>query len=159
MTQIVKIKMYDLFVMNDEGMCREGCGVWVWGWGGGGWGLLALALLLFDRISTIMLFSNIPYNCHSCRTIEPDDYTSVNASFIFVNGTSRGGPGSQMCIEVSIGNDSLVEFDEFFLVRADSPDPNINTTLISTDVFILDDDGKYVLPTKSKWHHNTHCSQ
>ena len=44
---------------------------------------------------------------------EPDDYTSVNASFIFVNGTSQGGPGSQMCVEIAIRNDSLVEFDEF----------------------------------------------
>ena len=48
-----------------------------------------------------------------------------------------------MCVEVAIANDTLVEFDEFFQVTADSPDPNINTSLISADVFILDDDGEH----------------
>lgn len=79
---------------------------------------------------------------HWQHSAEPDDYTFTNASFIFINGTERGGPGSQMCVDVPIEDDSLVEFDELFIVTADSPDPNINTTLLMTAVIILDGDGK-----------------
>ena len=70
-----------------------------------------------------------------CHNTDPDDYISVHTAILFVNGTSRGGPGSQMCIDISITNDVLVEFDEFFQVTAGSG--------IITDVFILDDDGKH----------------
>ena len=95
----------------------------------------------------VHLLSTSLYYCfnrqHFVINAAPKDYTSVNASFIFVTGTSQGGPGSQMCVEVPIANDALVEFDEFFQVTADSPDPNINTSLILAAVFVLDDDSEH----------------
>ena len=47
----------------------------------------------------------------------PEIYTLLHEyiSFIFVTGTSQGGPGSQMCLEVAIVN------DELFLIVANSP--------------------------------------
>ena len=70
------------------------------------------------------------------------DYVSVNTTSVFLNGTATGESGSEMCIEITILDDLLVEFDETFLVTADSPDPNVNTTLIMATIIILDDDGE-----------------
>ena len=47
-----------------------------------------------------------------------------------------------MCIEIAIVDDGLVEFDEVFTVTADSPDPNVNTTLVMATIIIQDDDGE-----------------
>ena len=48
-----------------------------------------------------------------------------------------------MCVEVVIGDDPLVEFDEFFQVRVESPDPTVNTSLLKTAVVIVDNDGEH----------------
>ena len=47
-----------------------------------------------------------------------------------------------MCIQIDIFNDNLIEFDEMFVVTADSPDTNVNTTFIMATVIILDEDGE-----------------
>ena len=61
---------------------------------------------------------------------------------MFFNATAQGGPGSLMCIQIEVFNDNLIEFDEMFIVTADSPDPNVNTTFIMATVIILDEDGE-----------------
>ncbi|XP_064406058.1 uncharacterized protein LOC135351076 [Halichondria panicea] len=71
---------------------------------------------------------------------EPEDYSFVNTTSTFFNATAQGGPGSLMCIQIDIFNDNLIEFDEMFVVTADSPDPNVNTTFIMATVIILDED-------------------
>lgn len=48
-----------------------------------------------------------------------------------------------MCVEIAITNDSLVEFDEFFSVRAQSPDPTVNIPVFLATVIIVDDDGEH----------------
>ncbi|XP_064406055.1 complement receptor type 1-like isoform X3 [Halichondria panicea] len=71
---------------------------------------------------------------------EPEDYSFVNTTSMFFNATAQGGPGSLMCIQIEVFNDNLIEFDEMFIVTADSPDPNVNTTFIMATVIILDED-------------------
>lgn len=48
-----------------------------------------------------------------------------------------------MCVAVVIGDDPLVELDEFFLIYAHSTNPDVNIPLISATVIILDNDGKH----------------
>ena len=72
----------------------------------------------------------------SYHNTAPDDYTSVNTSFIFVTGTLQGGPGSQMCVSIAVRNDTLVEFDESFQVIAG---------LITATVFIRDDESEHLI--------------
>ena len=72
------------------------------------------------------------------------DYLSVNTTSVFSARTRRGGPGSQMCVMIAIVDDTFVEFDEVFVVTADSPDPNVNTTLVMAIIVIQDDDGERV---------------
>ncbi len=72
----------------------------------------------------------------------PEDYGFVNTTSTFVNTTAQGGSGSQMCIEIPIVDNNLVEFDKVFQVTADSPDPNVNTTFITATIVIMDEDGE-----------------
>ena len=77
--------------------------------------------------------------CCSFHHIEPGDYTAVNATVTFVSGT---GPGSEMCIDIDIvSDDDLVEFDEVFLVTAQSLDPNVNV-INNITVIIVNSDGR-----------------
>ncbi len=76
----------------------------------------------------------------------PEDYGFVNTTSTFVNTTAQGEPGSQMCIEIQIFNNNVVEFDKVFQVTADSPDPNVNTTFITATIVIMEEDGeRYVI--------------
>ncbi|XP_064386804.1 uncharacterized protein LOC135335283 isoform X4 [Halichondria panicea] len=69
---------------------------------------------------------------------EPGDYTAVNATVTFVSGT---GPGSEMCIDIDIvSDDDLVEFDEVFLVTAQSLDPNVNVINNITVIIVNSDE-------------------
>ena len=80
--------------------------------------------------------------CCSFPHIEPGDYTAVNATVTFVSGPVRDGPGSKMCIDIDIvSDDDLVEFDEVFLVTAQSLDPNVNV-INNTTVIIVNSDGR-----------------
>lgn len=71
-----------------------------------------------------------------------DDYIPVNDTLLFTNGTMRGGNGSQVCVEVQIVNNDVIELTESFVITANSSDPNVNSSLITTTVFILDDERK-----------------
>ncbi len=82
--------------------------------------------------------------CHvvdSPLYIEPDDYSAVNTTVTFFNGTVRGGPGSQMCIDVEISKEGLVELDEVFQLTAHSLDPNV-TIINNITVIIVNSDGR-----------------
>lgn len=93
-------------------------------------------------ITTCFFFSILNRLTISYHNTAPDDYTSVNTSFVFVTGTARDGPGSRMCVDIAIINDPLVEFDEHFPVVAVSADPNIIIDFLFVFVVIIDDDGE-----------------
>ena len=80
-------------------------------------------------------------SCCSFPHIEPGDYTAVNAKVTFVSGTVRDGPGSEMCIDINIVSDDLVEFAEVFLVTAQSLNPNVNV-INNVTVIIVNSGGK-----------------
>ena len=74
-----------------------------------------------------------------------EDYNPVNETLLFPNGTMRNGNGSKVCIEVQIVDDDVIELTKSFIITANSPDPNVNSSLITTTVFVLDDKRKYLL--------------
>lgn len=87
-------------------------------------------------------------SCIDCILIyfsEFVDYTPINVTLLFVNGTTRGGDGSRICTEIEIVDNGLIELTEYFTVTADSSDPNVNSTLITATVMVLDDEREYVL--------------
>ena len=44
--------------------------------------------------------------------IKPKDYTAVYTMVAFLSGTARDGPGSHMCLDIKISDDSMVEMNE-----------------------------------------------
>ena len=61
---------------------------------------------------------------------------------MFASGTQSFGPDSQMCINISINDDQLVEETEKFVVCGCSTQPAVIQNDGCTDVFIEDDDSK-----------------
>ncbi len=74
--------------------------------------------------------------------IEPRDYTAVYTTVAFLSGTARDGPGSHMCLDIKISDDSMVEMDEVFLLTAHSLAPNVNIINTAT-VIIVNSDGRW----------------
>ncbi len=77
--------------------------------------------------------------CSLPLSIEPGDYDAVNTTIIFLNGTARGGAGSQKCISIVIEDDDLFELDESFLLTADSLDRNVNIMNTATVTITISD--------------------
>ncbi len=73
--------------------------------------------------------------------IEPGDYTVVNTTLMFLVGTARDGTGSQLCMDIIISDEDLVELDETFVLKADSLDPNVNIINTAT-ITIINTDGR-----------------
>ncbi len=73
--------------------------------------------------------------------LEPDDYIAVNTTLMFLSGTARGGQGSQICTDIIISDDYLVELNETFLLKADPLDPSI-TIINNVTIVILNIDGR-----------------
>ncbi|XP_064395143.1 uncharacterized protein LOC135342353 [Halichondria panicea] len=98
----------------------------------------------------VEIASNLPRNVEiqvdlvsqDGNATEPSDYTVVNTTTVtFLSGTARDGPGSHMCIDIKISNDSTVELDEAFLLTAHSLDTNVNIINNAT-VIIINTDGR-----------------
>ncbi len=79
--------------------------------------------------------------CSLSLSIEPGDYTAVNTTVTFLVGTARGGQGSQICMDIIISDEDLVELDETFQLKAESLDPNVNI-LNTAAVIIINSDGR-----------------
>lgn len=76
-------------------------------------------------------------------SIGGSDFNNGVQSVSFAANTEPAGAGSQMCINVSIVNDELVERTENFQVIASSGDSEVVfTNGNSSNVFINDDDGE-----------------
>lgn len=67
------------------------------------------------------------------------DFRSVQTSLIFSAETSK-----LMCVTVEIVEDFTLETDENFTAVITSTDPAANVTLGTTQVVIVDSDGKYL---------------
>lgn len=78
------------------------------------------------------------------NTIYTDDINiSGLANLTYVLGTQPLGPGSQMCVDISINDDQLVEQTETFVVcGCPSPLAVIPEANGCVNVTILDNDGK-----------------
>ncbi len=79
--------------------------------------------------------------CSLPLSIEPGDYTIVNNTVMFRNGTARGGEGSQRCIAIEISSMDGVELNETFQLSADSLDLDVNIMNTAT-VTIINTDGR-----------------
>ncbi len=76
--------------------------------------------------------------CSLSLSIAPGDYDVVNTTLIFLFGTAHDG---QICMDIIISDEELVELDETFLLKADSLDPNVNIINTAT-VTIINTDGR-----------------
>ncbi len=76
--------------------------------------------------------------CSLSLSIAPGDFTVVNTTVVFLFGTAHDG---QMCMDIIIFDEELVELDETFLLKADSLDPNVNIINTAT-VTIINTDGR-----------------
>ena len=79
--------------------------------------------------------------CSLSLSIAPGDYDVVNTTLIFLFGTAHDG---QICMDIIISDEELVELDENFLLKADSPDPNVNIMNTAT-VTIINTDGRWFI--------------
>ena len=79
-------------------------------------------------------------SCHFFVTAQTNFVGLTNITF--ASGTQPLGPDSQMCINISISDDQLVEETEKFVVCGCSTQPAVIQNDGCTDVFIEDDDSK-----------------
>ena len=89
-----------------------------------------------------------------------NDYSNLNlytgdsgfnglANLTYVSGTQPFGPGSQMCVDISINNDQLVEQTETFVVcGCPTPLAVIPEANGCVNVAIFDNDGKIQYPRR-----------
>ena len=85
-----------------------------------------------------MLFFKLPHNYYN---VDPEDFSSAIATtVVFAAGTSPGGPGSRLCINVPITNDQRVELTESFSVSVGPNTLDFPSGSVAT-ITILDDDG------------------
>ena len=84
--------------------------------------------------------SCFPFPTHS--TVAPDDYTAISSRPV----TFSSSP-SQICIPISISNDSVVETTELFTVTLEAADPTdqFQFTQQSAEVSIIDSTSKYFM--------------
>ena len=78
---------------------------------------------------------------HALYTTAQTNFVGLT-NFTFASGTQPFGPDSQMCINISINDDQLVEETERFFVCGCSTQPAVIKNDGCTDVFIEDDDSK-----------------
>ncbi|XP_064388844.1 uncharacterized protein LOC135336874 isoform X3 [Halichondria panicea] len=89
--------------------------------------------------------SNLPRNVEirlvsqDGNATEPRDYTAVYTTVTFLSGTARDGPGSHMCLDIKLSDDSIVEMDEVFLLTAHSLAPNVNIINTATVIIVNSD--------------------
>ncbi len=72
------------------------------------------------------------------------DYTSTESTVVFQFGAIPNGAGGQLCVNIPINNDNLVEFTEAFGLSISSTNNQVDFPSGTTGtVFIADNDGKF----------------
>lgn len=56
-------------------------------------------------------------------------------------GIFSDAPNSQICVVIDIFDNDTIEFDELFIVTANSPDSSVDA--VTATIIIMDKDGKY----------------
>ena len=70
-----------------------------------------------------------------------DDYNRISGQFIFSSGSTDG---NSECVDVGILNDDVLEATEFFTFALSFNDLAVDTDIPAADVYIEDEDSKYM---------------